>query len=463
MTNAPSATKILSVVDGASVERVRVYALRIMTPGADERRLEVRQPVLRAGSHEGNDLVIADEAVSRIHFEISADPQGFRLRDLGSTNGTFVDGMRVVDVYLRPACRLTVGLSTVQFEMLDAEAEVFLSSSDHFGPLIGRSRPMRELFARLEKIAPSDCTVLIQGESGTGKELLAEALHGASARRGGPFVVFDCSAIAANLLESELFGHEKGAFTDAHALRVGCLEEADGGTLFLDEIGELPLELQPKLLRAVEKREIRRVGANKSRQVDVRIIVATNRDLSSEVNRGSFRADLYYRLAVVRVQIPPLSERTEDIPLLVEHILTRLLKNDAARVRATMDSIGADTWRKLAQLPWRGNVRELRNFIERRLTLGDRDEVLSGGSKPAGPDARAADAAAGTASVAALRIEYLADPERPMLEQREDLVARFEKIYLTSVLARQNGNISRAAAVARIDRMYFKRLLKKYQ
>jgi transcriptional regulator with GAF, ATPase, and Fis domain len=459
----PSATKILSVRDD-DVERVRVYALRISSPGTEERRVDVRQPILRVGAHEGNDVVIPDEAVSRIHFEISADARGFRLRDLGSTNGTFVDGMRVVEVHLRPSCRITVGLSSIHFEILDAEAELLLSSADHFGPLIGKSRPMRELFAKLEKVAPSEATVLVQGESGTGKELIAEAIHGASSRRGGPLVVFDCSAIAANLLESELFGHEKGAFTDAHSQRIGCLEEADGGTLFLDEIGELPLELQPKLLRAVEKREIRRVGASKARQVDVRIVAATNRDLSSEVNRGSFRADLYYRLAVVRLEIPPLRDRPDDIPILVEHMLTRLLKNDSARVLATLEAIAPETWTKLAQLPWRGNVRELRNFIERRLALGDRDDssdlhVL----EPTEPSSRASATSAPEPKPSALRIEYQADPERPMFEQREELVARFERAYLNAVLAQQNGNISRAAAIARIDRMYFKRLLKKHQ
>jgi transcriptional regulator with GAF, ATPase, and Fis domain len=457
----PSPTKVLSV-SGDDIERVRVYALRVSTPDQPERRMEVRQATFRVGSHEGNDLVVSDEAVSRIHFEVSADPRGFRLRDLGSTNGTFVDGTRVIDAYLRPTCRINAGLSTLHFEVLDAEAELPLSSSHHFGPLIGKSRPMRELFASLEKVAPSDSTVLIQGESGTGKELLAEAIHGASGRRGGPLVVFDCSAIAANLLESELFGHEKGAFTDAHSQRIGCLEEADGGTLFLDEIGELPLELQPKLLRAVEKREIRRVGASKSKQVDVRIVVATNRDLAGEVNRGSFRADLYYRLAVVRLEIPPLRDRPEDIPLLVEHMLNRLLRNDPSRVRATMDAISQDTWSKLSQLPWHGNVRELRNFIERRLTLGERDDTTDPASSTPTEPSPSARPQAAQARSGVLHIEYHADPERPMFEQREELVARFEKTYLNAVLAGQNGNISRAAAIARIDRMYFKRLLKKH-
>jgi transcriptional regulator of acetoin/glycerol metabolism len=339
MPNATIATKILR---GRSQTRprLRMYRLRIETRGKPEQRMEVDQPVLRVGSREENDLVLDDDAVSRIHFEILVDESGHRLRDLGSTNGTFVDGFRAADIHLKPSCTITAGVTTIHFELLDAEADLPLSEGERFGPLVGRSAAMRNLFATLERVAATDTTVLIQGESGTGKELIAEAIHGASGSRAdGPFVVFDCGAIAGTLLESELFGHEKGAFTGALSDRAGCLEEADGGTLFLDEIGELPIELQPKLLRAVERRELRRVGSNRTQKFDVRIIAATNRDLSAEVNRGSFRADLYYRLAVVRLEVPPLRARPEDIPVLVEHLLSALLGGNAAKVAWVMESI----------------------------------------------------------------------------------------------------------------------------
>ncbi len=442
--------------------RVRMYRLTRVGPAG--RRddgappLEVTQTLLRIGAHAQNDLVLDAEGVSRIHCEIAADEHGFRLRDLGSTNGTHVDGMRAQDVYLRPGARLTIGRAELLFEPLAAEATVPLAEGDRFGPLVGRSAMMRELFHVLGRVAPTETTVLIQGESGTGKELVAEALHGASPRKGGPFVVFDCSAVSGALLESELFGHEKGAFTGAQGAREGCLEAADGGTLFLDEIGELPLELQPKLLRAVERRELRRVGGTTTRKVDVRIVAATNRDLAAEVNRGTFRDDLYYRLAVVRVRAPALRERAEDIPLLVEHFLRTILR-DEGDVREALASLAPEAWRRLAEQPWRGNVRELRNLVERKLALGDDEAAFEMGLRnpadgvgaPAGaPRAQVTDGA-------------LFDPSRPMIEQREALLARFERGYLTALLAAHDGNFSRAAAAAGIDRMYFKRLFKKYE
>jgi len=423
----------------SSPSKVRVYRLIQPKTGASH---ECTAPSLRMGSSAQNDLVLADEGVSRIHAEISADEYGFRLRDLGSTNGTLIDGVRAHDVYLRPGAKLTLGRAELVFEPQATEAAVPLAAEGRFGPLVGSSPAMRELFHVLGRVAPSETTVLIQGESGTGKEIIAEAIHGASPRRGGPFVVFDCSAVSGSLLESELFGHEKGAFTGAAGAREGCLEAADGGTLFLDEIGELPLDLQPKLLRAAEKKELRRVGGTQSKKVDVRLLAATNRDLAAEVNRGTFREDLYYRLAVVRLRAPPLRERSDDIPMLVEHFLKKLLRQDHL-VAEALDSMNATSWQKLAAQPWRGNVRELRNFVERRLTMGD-DVTLEGpaiGSSPEGADV---------------------DTTRPFIEQRDEVVERFERAYVEQLLAKHDGNFSRAAAAAGIDRMYFKRLVKKY-
>ncbi|HBQ13683.1 MAG TPA: hypothetical protein DEF51_21945, partial [Myxococcales bacterium] len=290
-------------------------------------------------------------------------------------------------------------------------------------------------------------------ESGTGKELVAEAVHAASGRAGGPLVVFDCAAIPTQLMESELFGHEKGAFTGATSQRVGRMEEADGGTLFLDELGELPLDLQPKLLRALEKREVRRVGGARTRRVDFRVVAATNRDLAAEVNRGAFREDLYYRLAVVRVRVPPLRERPEDVPRLVEHFVRRALPDDAKRAAKILASISEENRARLMAHPWPGNVRELKNLIQRTLALSTEDDpaALEPQTAP-GLERRPA---------ASDAPEPVVDLDRPFSDLKKEVVESFERNYLTRQLARHEGNYSRAAAASGMDRMYFKRMLKK--
>ena len=463
MSSEPIVTQILSSEGQPIAQKVRVYRLRVREPSKPPRVERVQQSVARIGTHPGNDVVLEDDAVSRIHCEIIAEEKGFRLRDLDSTNGTFVAGTRIFDGYLEPGAHIVVGLTEIEFDVLEDQIEVPLAATDRFGPVVGKSPAMRELFAKLQRVAPTDFTVLIQGESGTGKELIAEAIHSASKRAGGPFVVFDCAAIPANLIESELFGHEKGAFTGADTRRQGCLEEADGGTLFLDEVGELPLDLQPKLLRAVEKREVRALGSNRSKRVDVRIVAATNRDLAREVNRGGFRDDLYYRLAVVRLKPPPLRHRVEDIRPLVEHLVQQILRADPSRAAAVLRSISEENWRRLTKHPWRGNVRELRNVIERSLALSesavpnDIEPASSASVMPADP------MGSEPTDPAETQLKVNVDLERGLLEQKKELVASFERAYLTQMLERHQGNFSRAAESAGIDRMYFKRLLKKYQ
>jgi DNA-binding NtrC family response regulator len=401
--------------------------------------------IVRVGTKEGNSLRISNETVSRYHFEIEATPLGFLLRDLGSTNGTFVDGYRAREIYLPPRAQLKAGEVSLTFETLGEDVFIELSASDRFGDALGRSAPMRELFSLLEKVATRDLTVLLEGESGTGKERLAEAIHLRSPRAQKRFVVFDCAAVPPSLMESELLGHERGAFTGAAGRRIGRFEEAAGGTLFLDEIGELPLDLQPKLLRALEKREIRRVGGSSVIPVDVRVVAATNRDLVREVNRGAFREDLYYRLAVVRARVPPLRERTSDIQLLVEHFVREALDGDEARARQVVAGISEANWQGLLAHPWPGNVRELRNFIERTIAVsGGVDAEVELQPAPAG-------------STPAM--ESPVDLDRPFIEAREELLGRFEKTYLEAQLARFGGNISRAARAAGLDRMHFKRLL----
>ncbi len=443
------------VLDGdrAVARKLRIFRVTVRTPEKEPVDLRFEQPEIRIGSHPSNDVVLVDEAVSRLHVEIKSDALGFRLRDLGSTNGTFVGGVRVNDGYLSPGARIVVGRTQIIFSPLPENVDLPLYPADRFGPLVGRSSAMRALFATIERAANSEATMLLHGESGTGKELVAEAIHQASPRRRGPFVVFDCSAVSPNLIESELFGHEKGAFTGAEQRRRGVLEEAAGGTVFMDEIGELPLELQPKLLRVLESRRIRAVGSNRTVPLDVRFVAATHRDLAQEVNQGSFREDLYYRLAVVRVTIPPLRERKEDIPLLVEHLTGQIFAGQPERAKSMLRAMRPEQWQKLAGHSWRGNVRELRNTVERAVALSRGEDISlepqSLGVHPATPIA-----ASGKPPV---------DLERPFKEQKKALIEAFERAYLLGILEAHDGNISRAAQAANLERMYFKRLLSRYR
>jgi two-component system, NtrC family, response regulator GlrR len=463
-----TSTQILELHGRAVAKKIPVFLLKVMTPDGAEEVRHWDLGLLRAGSAESNELVIKDPSVSRIHFEISAEPEGVRLRDLGSTNGTFVDGFRVLGIYLRSGSRIRLGRTEIEFHLLEQQAEVPLFDGEAFGPLIGKSAAMRELFEKLQRIARSKFTVLIEGESGTGKELIAEALHLASDRAQKPLVVFDCAATPANLMESELFGYERGAFTSAQATRPGRMEAADGGTLFLDEVGELPIDLQPKLLRAVEQRQIRRLGGDQVRNVDVRIVCATNRDLAEEVNRGAFRHDLYYRLAVVRIQVPPLRKRAEDIPLLVEHFARQV--TNAATAKQFVAKLSSKGWHALGSHSWRGNLRELRNAVERTIALAGEDlpneldlSIERRASSLSGPAALGPAASGGAQPAPAPAPGILAiDYTRPFVEQKAELVARFEEAYIRGVLDRNDGKISRASMVAGLDRMYFKRLMKKY-
>jgi DNA-binding NtrC family response regulator len=394
------------------------------------------------GSHESADLVLHDRTVSRFHCELSVEDGRVAVRDLESRNGTVIDGVSVMQAWLRSGSTLTLGHSRLRFELGDEPIEVALAESDRFGSLVGRSVAMRAVFARLEKAAASDATVLLEGETGTGKEAAAESIHEAGARKGKPFVVVDCGAIPPQLLESELFGHEKGSFTGATASREGAFEAAGGGTLFLDEIGELSPDLQPKLLRVLERREIKRIGNPRWQPVDVRVIAATNRNLRSEVNAGRFRSDLYYRLAVVVIRLPPLRERREDIQILVEHLLgasgaaslpeADLLRSDAVRA-------------ELAAHPWPGNVRELRNYVERCLALREPLPVDQQGASEPSPPPRPG-IPAGTAP-------------NDLKAARESWTREFERRFLEDLLARHGNNVSAAARAAGVDRKYFYRLL----
>src|SRR5512142_468075 len=300
--------------------------------------------VLRIGKAPENDLVLADETVSRVHFEIARDSKGYLVRDMKSTNGTFLDSAEVKEAYLRAGSVIRAGECELKFTPFEERIEILPSEKEALGEMVGKSSAMREIFGLVERIAPTDATVLIEGETGTGKDMIARTLHQLSPRADKPFIVVDCGAVAGTLIESELFGHEKGAFTGAVSTRQGAFEQATGGTVFLDELGELSLDLQPKLLRVLEQRELRRVGGSKITKVDLRVIAATRKDLRSEVEKGKFREDLYFRLNVVPITAPPLRERREDIPLLIDSMLKKLAPDGAHLTDSTRAALMAHDW-----------------------------------------------------------------------------------------------------------------------
>jgi DNA-binding NtrC family response regulator len=412
--------------------------------------------VVRIGSKEGNHLRLTDDTVSRNHAEITRTQGGVLLRDLGSTNGTFVGPVRIKEVYLGESRRFRVGKSEIEFTPYDEVIDIVATEATRFEGLVGRSVSMREVFSVLERIARTELTVLVTGETGTGKELVSRAIHDRSTRRNGPFVVFDCGAVARNLVESELFGHEKGAFTGAVAPRAGVFEQAHGGTIFLDELGELPLELQPALLRVLEQREVRRVGDRRVRPVDVRVVAATNRDLGQLVAEGQFRQDLFYRLAVVEVHLPPLRERREDFALIVDHILA------TAPFEHRVRGLSAEVERVFQAWHWPGNIRELRNVVLRAIPFSDGpmigidalpDALRTSGELSLHPEPTEE---AGSDSV------VIPGADRSFKEAKDQLLESFERYYLEDLLQRSDANLSKAARLAGVDRKTIARMLKRH-
>ncbi len=420
---------------------LRSHKVRIeIAEGPDAGRMvELAGPEVQIGTGRDCDLVLADPTVSRRHLMLRVERDGIRVADASSRNGTTVDGLRIVEAYARPDSLIVVGATTLRLRLLADTVDLPLSRRTRFGGLLGSSVAMRRVFALLERLAATDTTVLVEAETGAGKELVAEALHEESRRSGGPFIVFDCSAVSANLMESELFGHARGAFTGATADRIGAFEAADGGTIFLDEIGELPLELQPKLLRVLERLEVRRVGANAPRAVDVRIVAATNRSLEKEVDAGRFREDLFYRLAVVRLGLPPLRERLEDIPMLVEHFA----QEEARRGQAPI-VLQEATVRGFLDQAWPGNVRELRNAVRRAVSLG-------------APSHAATPVIDVPAATGAMTIEL----DVPLKVARDRMIDTFEELYLAEALKKTGGNVSRAAELAGVNRKFVQRAMKR--
>ncbi|AKU94064.1 Response regulator of zinc sigma-54-dependent two-component system [Labilithrix luteola] len=422
------------------------FAVMVVGGAEDGARVELdgsRAVPALVGSSPVCDLRLSDRMVSRRHAVLEATPRGLRVVDLGSRNGVLVSGIAVGEAFLRGGETIVVGETALHVARLAPVETPPLPRAHRFGRMVGTSAAMRRLYPLCERLASSSVPVLIEGETGTGKEVLAEALHESSARAAGPFCVFDCASVSPHLLESALFGHERGSFTGASGERRGVFEEAHGGTLLIDEIGELDLSLQPKLLRVLERGEVQRVGGNAWLKVDVRVLAATRRDLDREVQAGRFRDDLFYRLAVGRIALPPLRDRHGDIPVLAAQFWRALGADDKP--------LSPEILARFDDYPWPGNVRELRNAVARFLAVGElvaadlkADEGPGGGSLPSTVPAPSGDV-----------IEAVLDEALPFVRARDRVVADFERRYVERILAKHGGNVARAAAASGLARRYF--------
>ncbi len=426
-----------------ALETLPVRSLRVeIVDGPDAgKRLSAIGDLITVGTAPGNTLVVSDNTVSRYHIELRREEGRIEVEDHRSTNGTLMSGAVIHRAAVPPGTVLSLGKTKLKIDDGDT-IEVELHQADRLGGMLGRTPEMRRLMATIERAAMTDASLLVLGETGTGKEVVARAIHSGSRRSEAPFMTVDCGSLLPTLVASELFGHERGAFTGADQQHIGAFERADGGTLFLDEIGELPAPLQATLLGALERRSFRRVGGTKSVQIDVRVVAATNRDLREEVNRGSFRADLYYRLAVLSLKLPPLRERTDDIPLLLENFLRE--QGYAGEVEAL---IPREVMESLKQYRWPGNVRELRNFVDAALAMGVAPRLE--GELSSGPGL-----------VAEVSLRNLTTENYH--ETRDRVLAAFEKLYLPHLLERTRGNVALASREANMDRSYLIQLLKKH-
>ena len=437
MSESEPSTVVRQTEDPALAGRVHTYALEVLE-GLDQGLLfsfdSSRPSSVLVGQSAACDVVLRDRQVSRRHLAIDFTAKGMRLRDLDSTNGTFVSGLRITEVHLAGGETIRLGETSLRVVHALSLPAGPTSEAHAFGRMVGESPEMRRLYPRCARLADSEIPIVIEGETGTGKEVLAEAIHEASPRAAAAFVVFDCTAVPPSLLESALFGHEKGAFTGALAQRRGVFEQAHGGTLFIDEIGELELSLQPKLLRAIERGEVQRVGGTQWLRVDVRIVAATRRDLDREVQAGRFRDDLFYRLAVGRVELPPLRGRRGDVA-----VLARLFWSQLAPAGLAMP---AGLLERLEDYAWPGNVRELQNAIAYQVAVGDLPARDAGAAGDAGVDV----------------VDTVLRKNLPLPRARAEIVAEFERRYVRRVLEMYGGNVGKAAAASGIALRYFQLL-----
>ena len=435
--------------------RIEVLTGSLSVQGDAARKIDVGSEALLVGRHASCQLVLDDMRVSSVHAEVVGTERGVRLRDLSSKNGTFIHGVRVGEVFLTHRTLVKMGETTLLFD--PAKGPRAVEEESAFGPLVGQNPEMRALFGRLRRIAQTDLTVLVGGETGTGKELVARAIHLGSQRAKGPFVVVDCGSIPQTLAEATLFGHEKGAFTGATDRRVWPFVEADGGTIFLDELGELPVDLQPKLLRALAERRIKPVGGSTYRPVDVRVVAATRRDLVREVNDGVFRSDLFFRVAEVRVDLPPLRARLDDIPALVRRVLAEL-GAEGAFSRVTDESLA-----RLMRYDWPGNVRELRSAVAVTLALTDPGDPLdispsSGGLADIAPSLRPPPAPRESEATSLLS----GGPLAIFKDAKHDALGRFEREYFSRLADECQGNVSEMARRSGIERAHVRMYLRRH-
>jgi two-component system, NtrC family, response regulator HydG len=405
------------------------------------------------GSSRTADLTLADPAVSRRHLALEVDGKKLRLRDLGSSNGTHVGGLTVVEALLRGGETIVVGDSTLRCERGTPTQTQPLEGS-RFGRMLGQSRPMRRLYPLCERLALATMPVIIEGETGTGKEILAEAIHRQGPRGRGPFVVFDCTAVAPELIEEELFGRERGTLAGTTTVTPGVFERADGGTLLIDEVADLPVDLQPSLLRALERLEVTRVGSSTPRRVDVRVLAATRRDLDRLVQQGRFLEELFHRLAGARIELPPLRDRRGDIALLARHFWSEIGGGPHA--------LPEEVVRKWEDDAWPGNVRELRNAVTRRLALGDLLEP-NDDDEPLLSTLGSTRGAIHTVSPAGDPIAAVLALDLPLGDARQRIVEEFENRYVERILAIHDGNVTRAAAAAGVARRHLQRLKARFR
>lgn len=426
---------VTTLLDGASEKAPDTFVLSVLE-GPDRGRAVAVVDGLFVGKSPACELALTDPKVSRRHAQATVEGPYLRVRDSGSTNGTYLNGGRIVEALVREGDRLRIGDSLVGVSVTQGAEVAPVSTRTRFGRVIGASPAMRRMFARCDQVASTDIPVLVEGETGTGKELVAEALHEASARAAKPFVVLDCTTVSPQLLEASLFGHERGAFTGAQDARPGVFEVADGGTLLIDELGDLDIGLQAKLLRAVERKEVQRIGSTKWIKVDIRLISATRRDLEAEIQAGRFRDDLYYRLAVARVSVPPLRAREGDVELLASALWSRLSEGKLPFPR--------DFLSRWQSYTWPGNVRELYNAVQRRFALGQSDLFTDEG----------APGVALGASVA----RSLIDQGVPYSIARRRVLDEFERLFVELALEKSGGSVAKAAAAYGIARRHFTRI-----
>lgn len=415
----------------------------VVVEGPDAGRAARIDESTRVGTDPRCALSLTDDRVSGMHLSLRPDGDGFECIDLQSRNGTLYEGSKLTRASLPFGATLKLGRTAIRIAPITRALQVEPSRSTRFGRLIGRSLAMRELFAVLELAAQSDVSVLSVGETGTGKELVARALHEEGPRRNAPFVAIDCSALPEGLIESELFGHVKGAFTGATRDRRGAFQRAAGGTLFLDELGTMPPNVQARLLRAVEERRVRPVGSDREVEVHARIVAGSRDALAPLVADGRFRGDLFYRLSVLRLSIPPLRERREDIPLLVEGLLReRGIASSGLEQRPEL--------RDLMAHDWPGNVRELRNLVDRSLALSPGATHFE--------DLRFFQVDGPAARPQELQVEL----SLPWSEAKKRVIDVFERQYLAALLAGTDGNYSEASRRSGLDRKQIRLLAKRH-